>query len=247
MTIHEKFSAAMVAGCEKALNDGVFYQDQFNDVVLAHMGGPDFTPVLFEDGTIDTTDFSTRREIIKRLEDKLRAQPRGNYAVAKIVNADFVNFESFIHDGSGYIRTHTSRTKPTEAEIVGQQISMDIYSCRKAVENERWRQKEVAAFNFMGLNVNQVYKNFNDNGTKYSKVTIVDVLPEIGSVKVALNKRGSSRTWEGTIGAIRLATGLDRPYSPEAMPAPAADDLFSTTSQPEPAEQDDEEDAPAPR
>ena len=71
------FTASMIAGCEAAINAGVFYQDAFNDFVLARMGGFDCQAVLVE--TIDLNPVAAGGALRERTAwEAYKALPRGH-------------------------------------------------------------------------------------------------------------------------------------------------------------------------
>lgn len=258
MALQDKYSAGMVAACKKALDAGIFYEDAFQEFVKTEMGGPDFQPVCMEKGDVDADDNQTQREILNRVKEKVLAAPRGTYALARLVAAGQPpRYQSFMNDGTNFVRHEYYSSEPTEENIVGAMFGMDIYRCRKAIEADQMRAKEVVAFNMLQLAVRQVYKNFDENGTKFSSVAITQVFPEFGEVQVQLKKRGSPKTWGNRIGAIRLATGLKLPHTrimmqqavETATTSDETTDLFADLEDPNAFSADDQEneEAPAPR
>lgn len=205
------FSASMIAGCEAALDAGVFYQDAFKDFVLARMGGFDCEAVLVEtiDLTSDAGGFGRRR--LAALET-VKPLPRGHYVVVRYVSGDGSSlFGAAMSDGSGNIApggAHDSYDMmPTGNKLLDRMLGYEIYLCRHAIEDIRRTQTDIEALAAHAFTVGMVFKNYRHpgDGKPYSKAVVCAVSPASGTLKLVLTKRGSAKRWEATVGAKEFA------------------------------------------
>lgn len=222
-------SAAMIAGCEAALDAEVFYQDEFKDFVVKHMDGYDCKPVFVEAVEYDcqASDYHERmREIGKPLAERIKASPRGHYAViCRRVGDGRLSYSAIMSAGSGKMATGGSfdgyEDVPPGEKVLDRMVGYEIYTCRQALEEKRRVDANVAALNEHGFLVGQEFKNYRHPGDtkRYSKAVIEAVYPETGRLKLLLTRRGSAKRWNGECGAAWFAEEVGvRTREPEKHP-----------------------------
>ncbi len=208
------FTPSMIAGCEAALDAGVFYQNEFEDFVINHMGGFDCHANLVETLVIDReqSGFTPRLEFLstQALETKVAAMPRGHYAVIKTTDRARTFFKFVVSDGSGTIATggkyDTYDAEPTAQHVLYKMLSHEIYLCRKFVENRRAMARDIEAITSINIHVGLKFKGYKVPGEvkPFSSATVIEIHPETGQIKLLLVRRGSSQRWLHTTGASSL-------------------------------------------
>lgn len=225
----DAYSVAMVAGCNAALDAGVYYQDDFRDFVLHHMGGPGFEPKLLEIVELDmrAEDYLAHQKAEReRIRQKLTESPRGHYVLFKRITDDSNRraWTSVMSSGDGIgqggsFDSHDAQ--PTAEKLVERMVGYEIYCCRKDLEDNRRIAANVAALTEHQFAPGQSFKNYKHPGeTKvFSKATVVEVFPEGGQVKLELVRRGTGKRWNATVGAkgFAEAVGLRAP-APDPHP-----------------------------
>lgn len=205
------FPANMIAGCEAALDADVFYQDEFCDFVVKHMGGFGCEAVLVETVEIDMgcqSDFSERRETMAALESMVAALPRGSYALVRhLLEWRNPGYSTLVSDGSGGLAVggrHDHYNAPPAAEkVLERMVGYEIYECRNAVEAGRKRDADITVLEKHDFRVGMEFKDYRhpSETKRYSKAVIEAVYPETGRLKLLLTRRGSPKRWNAEIGA----------------------------------------------
>jgi hypothetical protein len=205
------FPANMIAGCEAALDADVFYQDEFRDFVVKHMGGFGCEPVLVDsiEYDCDAAEYFKRLATEgKALAERIKASPRGHYAVIARKFADGrKSYSAIMSNGQGEIATGGSHDGysevPPSEKIRLRMVGYEIYECRNAVEAKRKREADIAALEKHDLKVGMEFKDYRhpSETKRYSKAVIEAVYPETGRLKLLLTRRGSPKRWNAEIGA----------------------------------------------
>lgn len=225
------FTVNMIKGCQAALDAGVFYQDEFCDFVVKHMGGYGCEAVLAE--TVTEPDrgapdyFELRRATMDGLANRIAASPRGHYALVKYTGSDGTDRYSLkVSDGSGKLAVGGAcdgyDAPPSGEKILERMVGYEIYECRNAVEAKRRVEANIAALKRQGFKVGMEFKNYMHPGEPrpYSKVVIQELYPDFGQVKIHLTKRGSPKRWEASIGALTLAVRVGLQQEPASNAPP---------------------------
>lgn len=230
------FPPAMVAACNAALDAGIFYNDQFDDFVFKHMGGFGCEAVLIEVAELDGTapDFwEKQRELNKRLEAAVIAAPRGHYAVIrKATESHGVIYKLIVSDGHGdrpaVGGAHDSYdAMPTAEKVLERFVGYEIYLCRKVLETKRYNDRCIAAMKEHGLHIGYTFKGeFEVNGDKFSTVTITEVAPATGHIKIHMAKRGSRNRFEAWLGAEAFVSKAKLEQKRKEAEAANCGDLF---------------------
>lgn len=226
-----EFPEVMIKGCEAALDAGVFYQDEFRDFVVKHMGGYGCEAVLAE--TVTEPDrsapdyFELKRATMDGLGNRIAASPRGHYALVKYTGSDGTDRYSLkVSDGSGKLAVGGAYdgydTPPSGDKVLERMVGYEIYECRNAVEAKRRIEADIAALEQHGFKVGMEFKNYKQPGeTKpYSKAAIQEIYPEFGQIKLHLTKRGSPKRWAVSVGALALAVRVGLQQEPASSAPP---------------------------
>lgn len=242
------FPAMMVEGCEAALDAGVFYQDEFRDFVVKHMGGYDCEAVLAETVTEpsrDTPDyFKAKCAVMAGLSQRIAESPRGHYALVKYIGSDESDrYTVKVSDGSGKLAVGGSYdgydAPPTGEKVLERMIGYEIYECRQALEEKCRIEADIAALEKHDFKVGMEFKDYKDPSEtkRFSRAVIEAVCPKTGTVKLHLVRRGTSKRWNADVGAKRFAeiVGAAIP-EPEKHPFIVVvnqgnDDLFGAATQ----------------
>ncbi|MDK9702471.1 MAG: hypothetical protein OEL20_04975 [Sulfuritalea sp.] len=221
---------AMIAGCEAALDAGIYYQDEFRDFVLKHMGGLDCAPALVEAASLDLDaedHWQRQKDLTSRLARLIKASPRGHYALIRRTCKDWLkpSYSAMVSDGSGKLAVGGQFDgydhEPTGDEVLTRVIGYEIYLCRKDLEEKRRTEANIKAQQEHAFTVGMEFKDYRHPGEtkKFAKAVIAAVQPDKGTLQLLLIRRGTSKRWEATMGAKRFAeiVGI-RP--PEADPRP---------------------------
>lgn len=223
----ENFNPSMIAGCEAALDAGVFYQDAFEDFVVKQMGGFNCEAHLAMNLLIDHRDISrTARQqsnLVMELEQRVAAMPRGHYAIIKTINPpDTVFFRFMVSDGSGKISTggkfDSYDIEPGPEKVLRKMFGYEIYLCRKLVEQRRAKACDISAMISLNIHVGMKIKGYRASGEvkPFSSASVIEVHPETGMLKLLLIRRGTSKRWIETVGATRLKEYLTEVETPES-------------------------------
>lgn len=225
------FPANMVAGCEAAIDADVFYQDDFRDFVVKHMGGYDCEPVFVEmvEYDVNAPDYHERlREVGKALSERIKALPRGHYAVIRRFGFKSDNGSSYsaiMSEGMGHLATggsHDGYPAPPPGEKVRERmVGYEIYECRHLVQAKRVLEADVATLIQHGFQAGQEFKDYRHPGEtkRYSKAVIEAVYAETGRLKLLLTRRGSPKRWNAECGAKWFAEQAGvRDREPEKRP-----------------------------
>ncbi|MHB0927729.1 MAG: hypothetical protein ACYC3W_02240 [Candidatus Nanopelagicales bacterium] len=215
------FTPSMIAGCEAALDAGVFYQDAFENFVIEHMGGFDCEAKLATTLRIDlrSSEESARSvfEMTQPLEAEIAAMPRGHYAIIQTLHKHGSSFFKFVvADGSGKLSTggryDTYDAEPSAEHVLRKMLGYEIYLCRKLVEQRRETVRDIAAMTSLDIHVGMKIKikDYRAPGEvkPFSSATVIEVHPETGTFKLMLMRRGTSKRWTHTVGAARLKSLL---------------------------------------
>ncbi len=243
-SVMKSFSQRMIEAVNRAIDAGVFYQDDFVQFVLEAMGGADCAPVLVADIKVaDSPEaFQRNREARLALEAKISALPRGSYALLRAIGANQREFIStFVSDGSGELGIGKSfevvNTVPTGSEIVASMMRHEIFLCRKRVEEERAIAADRQAVIEHGLHVGAEYKTRLQISAKTFTGVVIDAI-EDGTLQLKLRMRGSSKRWTTKMGAVSFLHGLARgeammsaeERAAEVRTTPAPDDAAQEAS-----------------
>jgi len=209
------FSAAMIAGCEAALDAGIFYQDAFKAFVLMHMGGFDCEAVLVETVSLDRSmeDYCHRKRIVcERLYSLIKAAPRGHYALLQYSSDDGSrSFGTITSDGTGNLAPGAAYNCQTEMPsgeyVLDRMMGYEIYLCRQSIEGKRRMKADVQALTDHAFIPGMTFKDYRHPGEvkSYSKVVITAVSPATGNVKLLLVRHGTRKRWEASVGAKAFA------------------------------------------
>lgn len=220
------YKPEMVGACEAAIDAGIFYEDQFKDFVVKHMGGYGCEAVLLETVTLQwfgSEFLSENRALETKARERLKGSPQGHYILfEKIYDDAKRRYSTMVSDGNGELAaggSHDSYDVPPTAEkVLSRMVGYIIYCCRKAVEESRRREHNRKVLEQQRYCVGQVFRNYHHPGeTKpFSKATVTKIYPESGQVTMQLTKRGTSKIWEITIGAGCIEERI------EATPKPTA-------------------------
>lgn len=223
----QSFSKAMIAGCEAAVDAGVFYQDAFEDYVVKHMGGYDCEAVLCETVSVQWYGggnfLAEHRAWEKEAEQRLKSLPRGHYIqIEKRLDDGRRTYSTKVSAGNGQLAvggSHDFYDEPQNGEkVISRMIGYEIYLCRKMIENSRIRDNHRKSLEAHRYCVGQVFRNYRHPGEikPFSKATIIGIYPESGQVKMQLTKRGTSKVWEVTVGAGSIEERIEVTAKPPA-------------------------------
>lgn len=203
-----KFTAAMIAGCNAALDAGIFYNDEFKPFVIKHMGGLDCVPVLHRIVELQWDDrekMVEMRQELKDLTNTVKASPRGTYAVKiKKMHGAPTLYSFLISDGSGELapggQWDTQEKVVTGEYAVTKMMGYEIYSCRKILEEMRREEEDLKALHEHKLSVGMEFKDYKDPGDskKFSKAIIQRIHADTGNVELLLTRRGTKKQWTTT-------------------------------------------------
>ena len=215
----QSFSKAMIAGCEAAVDAGMFYQDDFEDYVVKHMGGYDCEAVLCETVSVqwygEGNFLAEHRAWEKEAEQRLKSLPRGHYIqIEKRFDFPAPKIRHLPVGGS-----HDFYDVPQNGEkVCSRMIGYEIYLCRKMIENSRIRDNHRKSLEAHRYCVGQVFRNYRHPGEikPFSKATIIGIYPESGQVRMQLTKRGTSKVWEVTVGAGSIEERIEVTAKPPA-------------------------------
>lgn len=231
-----EFPAAMVSGCNAALDAGIRYNDEFDDFVFKHMGGFGTDAVLMEVASLDDADpdhWQARRELSKRLEVAVVAAPRGHYVVIRNTSESHgIIYKTIVSDGRGDRPAvggnyDSYDAMPTAEKVLERMVGYEIYLCRKALEKARYHSLCVAAMKEYGLHVGYTSKGeFEVGGDKFSTVTITELDWDIGQIKIHMAKRGSRNRFETWIGAEAFVSKAKLDQKRKAAETANCEDLF---------------------
>lgn len=224
------YKPEMVSACEAAIDAGIFYEDQFKDYVVKHMGGYGCEAVLLETVTLQCfgSEFlSEKRALDAKAKDRLKSSPQGHYILfEKIYDDAKRRYSTMVSAGNGEIAlggSHDCYDEPPTAEkVLSRMIGYDVYCCRKATEDRRRRAHNRRVLEQQRYFVGQVFRNYRHPGEAkpFSKATVTKIYPESGQVTMQLSKRGTSKMWEITVGAgcieERIETTPKSPASDKA-------------------------------
>lgn len=210
----QDFTPSMIAGCEAALDAGVFYQDVFVDWVIDRMGGFGCEATLASTLTIDRdAPQEPRQEFlsIQSLQQRIAGMPRGHYAIIKTTGSGGNTFFRFVvSDGSGDVSTggkyDAYDIEPSAELVLRKMLEYEIYLCREFVEQRRQKARDIEALTFLNIHVGMKIKDYKAPGDvrPFSSATVIEVHPETGMLKLLLMRRGTSKRWEDTVGATWL-------------------------------------------
>jgi len=211
----QQFNPSMIAGCEAALDAGVFYQDAFEDFVIEKMGGFDCQATLAMNLLFvrQAKSHTVRQEVnqLMDMEQRIATMPRGHYAIIKTINPpELVSFRFLVSDGTGDVSTggkfDTYDTEPSPETILRKMHGYEIYLCRKIVEQRREKARDIDALTSLNIHVGMKIKDYKCPGEvkPFSSATVIEVHPKTGTLKLMLMRRGTSKRWGHTVGATRL-------------------------------------------
>lgn len=216
----EAFPQIMVNGCEAALDAGVFYQEEFADWVLNHMGGFGCEGRLL--GMVSVNGSEPGSQVLRNaVASAVREQQRGTYVVMKVTLADGRSWCTvLVSAGGGELGTgvkHDTYDQPPAADkVLRRMLGYEIYLCRKAVEARRALIADCEALAKHGFRVGMELKDLKISGEPkpYSRGIVDAVDAASGAVTLTLMRRGTSKRWSITLGAKRVAE-IGRLQEPE--------------------------------
>lgn len=232
------YTKEMVVACEAAIDANVFYQDAFADFVVQHMGGYGCQAVRVETVSfkwygegLSLADF---RVWTSEAEARMKASPRGHYIqIEKLFEDGKRWYSTIVSAGDGKLATggsHDSYPEPPTAEkVLSRMVGQEIYCCRKAVEESRYREQQRKALEKHRYCVGQVFRNYRHPGEikPFAKATVIQIYPESGQVKLQLSKRGTSKIWEVTIGAGSIEERVEAAPAAPAVRQDTGHDLLN--------------------
>lgn len=161
------YKPEMVSACEAAIDAGIFYEDQFKDFVVKHMGGYGCEAVLLETVTLQwfgSEFLSENRALEAKAKERLKASPQGHYILfEKIYDDAKRRYSPMVSAGNGELATggsHDSYDEPPTAEkVLARMIGYEIYLCRKATEDDRRQAHNRKILEQQRYCVGQVFRN----------------------------------------------------------------------------------------
>lgn len=205
------------AAVEAALNAGVFYEDAFK--IACRPAWDAETPALdnhWADVTIQPgTGYEDRRAAYKRLKGELAAAPRGTWAVIiepwAHSQASGVRFEAVMSDGYGDVATRSDgwSKMPTFAEMLDRMVGSEIYTARKAVEEERRTAAARARMATLHIAAGVTLRNLVVSGRhRFSTAIVTSANPATGSVELHATRRGSKHRYKVSTSALAIELEL---------------------------------------
>ena len=207
------YRAAVYAACERALDEGLFYEREVEARVRELTDELD--PIRDED-LGEAEDPATWEEYLA-LKSQITAAPRGAWLTIRKPG----RYTVLASDGSGVAPALTNEyfaKRPDFLTVRWQMVSYEIYRARYAVEGDRQLAADRAAISERRLAVGARFRDVTVAGTRYSTVLVTNHDPDTGQVRLTLTKRGTRRRWETTVGAYALLRIL--PVSPVPCPPP---------------------------
>jgi hypothetical protein len=210
----EQYNPKLVEACAAALDEGIFYQKEFDAYVLQLMGAFDCEPVLLETLALDTDKegyWKINRELRENLEKKVAGAVRGTYALVHRSSSSYKDvYEVMVSDGTGKLaagaKHNTYDAPPSGESVVKAMHTYEIYEVRKKLETNRRLEvnQSVLAENLFAVGIS--YKNVRLSGAKtvYSSATISNINHELGVIGLELTRRGSKRRWGATVDAVHM-------------------------------------------
>jgi hypothetical protein len=218
----------MVAACFAAIEEGVFYQDDFVAFVVDRMGGYGCHPVLMETlKLVPEMLFGDERILMGELSARVREAPRGHYAVVQRQHVEGgLSFVLLTSDGTGRLaqggRFDTYDQMPDGQKAMEVMVGYEIYLCRKKVERDIQIKADRAALVKYGFAIGMEFKHFKNlqvvgQSKPFSSGVIDAIDAENGEISLVLRRRGSRRRWGAFRGAQRLAemVGLAEENTPQ--------------------------------
>lgn len=231
----KKFNPLLVEACQQALSKKICSKDQLTAFVIKRIGFG-CTANLLEHAAIDNnvSDRAKRdRELFTRLEEMVKASPRGSYA---IVERTFTNdgspggakatFQTIVSDGSGEVATggkfNSYGILPSPDTVLTEMVTHEIHDC---VDFCRLRQQindSRAAIRKHNLRAGLSITNIDIPGdtNQFAKAYVSHVNFETGLITLQLYRRGRTTAQQKIIPAYHFAlyANLDREEQPK-MPA----------------------------
>ena len=210
------FTAAMIAGCEAALDADIFYQSKFSEFVLKHMGGFDCEAILIKVYPVDQSDegfLKNYSTLTRNVRDLVKNSPRGHYALIEKTGPS--RFLIVTSDGSGTVATgglyNSYDDMPTGEIVLEAMISHEIYLCRKLVEAQRAEKANKEVMEQYRFQVGQTFKNLQSDAQfpshKFSLTTISEV--SVVGITLVHKKRGSKFLRTGVVTPLFLKEMID--------------------------------------
>ena len=222
------FPEAMVAACKAALAQNVFYQDEFKDFVLKYMGGFDCPGVLVETVSINWDSeggVASEREAAERLVNVMKALPRGHYAlIHKYGVNQYCSYRTIVSAGDGEIAlggSHDHYDHPCSPEnVLDRMFGYEIYCCRNEIEKQMRRDEDVKALVSNQASIGMAYKDFTYPGEvkNFSNAVISKIDSDHGLIHLVMSRKGTSRKWNGCIGAKAFFERVGGLSLPEIKP-----------------------------
>lgn len=225
------YKEALKAAVGAAIDSGLYYNRDVDAFVEKHCSVPDPAKEAFL-GIVDLPvhDLPAARKVSEDLAVRIAAAPRGTWA---LVRKAFENgggtrtvYQAHLSDGSGALapggRTDSWSEPPAFAAVMRRAFEMEVYLARQELEGERLAAKNREAIESGRVALGSEFRDVAINQQRFSRVKVVGVDAEAGTVSLELTKRGTRRRWKCDVGAAALS------------PAPA------------PADRAEEADAPSP-
>ena len=214
----DQFSQAMRKACRAALNENVFYEDDFKKYVLKHMGGFDCPAVLEGVYSIDNNAenfLKTFQTMVKDVEDGIKKLPRGHYDIIERQGTSS-HYSMIVSDGTGEIavggKFNSYEFVPTANQVLECMLGYEIYLCRKLIEKTNAEMLDISTMNTNKFSVGQVFKNLQSDEHfpthKFSTTTIVEIRSDL-QIKIESTKRGTKNTWSGLVSPTLLAKMIE--------------------------------------
>lgn len=209
----DAFPPAMRSACEAAIAAKIFYESDFQKFVVAKMGGYGCEAVLTREAVIEEglppNMVNTR---LAELGEEVCQKPRGHYILVRRSYPGRTYFQFVASLGDGELGTggayDTFDSTPSAETVLERTVGYEIYLCRKAVEADRRRRRDVAVLIEHGWQVGMELKNLRDGSTHYSTARITGIDREKGGISLYLTRRGSPTRWRTTWGASAVAEAL---------------------------------------
>jgi len=153
-----------------------------------------------------------KRIVSERLCSRLKAAPRGYYALLQYSSDDGSrSFGTITSDGTGNIAPggayNCQAEMPSGEYVLDRMMGYEIYLCRQRTEGERNMKADIQALTDHAFTPGMTFKDYRHPGEvkSYSKVMITAVSPPTGNVKLLLVRRGTRKRWEASVGAKAFA------------------------------------------
>jgi hypothetical protein len=156
------FREAMRAACERALDAGLRYDDEFNDAVMPEVQQHDPAEPDFRGLHEMPDDREAGWQRRKELGNMIRAAPRGTWLIYSYKVDGKTWYRRMLSAGDGQIATggnsQAYEAPPSWETVYGRMISFEICTIREEVEQARKRARDRAALEALGAQAGSVFR-----------------------------------------------------------------------------------------